>query len=87
VPLSLRGWLPNPKHRVRLEHNQDTLLVHIADEDGRGWTTVAIDRATREWSVAQRGRQLDAAKAAYEPRSSARAWRVRPTIPVIRPGR
>jgi hypothetical protein len=56
----------NPKHRVRVEHNQDTLLVHISDEDGKGWTTVAVDRATREWSVAQRERQVDSAKAAYE---------------------
>ena len=55
----------NPAHRVRVEHNKDTLLVHISDEDGDGWTTVAIDRATREWSIAQRLRQLDAVKAAY----------------------
>ncbi len=55
----------NPLHRVRVEHNRDTLLVHISDEDGHGWTTVAIDRATREWSIAQRRRQSDAAKAAY----------------------
>jgi hypothetical protein len=54
----------NPLHRVRVEHNQFTLLVHISDEDGQGWTTFALDRATREWSVAQRRRQLDAAKAA-----------------------
>lgn len=54
-----------PAHRVRVEHNRDTLLVHISDEDGQGWTTVAIDRATREWSVAQRERQGDAAQAAY----------------------
>jgi hypothetical protein len=50
---------------VRVEHNKDTLLVHISGEDGHGWTTVAIDRPTREWSIAQRRRQLDAAKAAY----------------------
>jgi hypothetical protein len=56
----------NPRHRVRVEHNKHTLLVHISNEDGHGWTTVAIDRATREWSIAQRGRQLQAAKAAYE---------------------
>jgi hypothetical protein len=55
----------NPPHRVRVEHNRDTLLVHISGEDGVGWTTVAIDRATREWSIAQRRRQMDAAKAAY----------------------
>jgi len=56
----------NPKHRVRVEHNKHTLLVHVSDEDGRGWTTLAIDRNTREWSIAQRVRQLDAAMAAYE---------------------
>jgi hypothetical protein len=56
----------HPKHRVRVEHNADTLLVHVSDEDGEGWTTLAIDRATREWSIAQRTRQLDAAVAACE---------------------
>lgn len=56
----------NPAHRLRVEHNQHTLLIHISNEDGDGWTTIALDRATREWSIAQRGRQLDAAKAACE---------------------
>ena len=56
----------NPDHRVRVEHNKDTLLVHISGEGGHGWTTLAIDRATREWSIAQRERQMDAARAAYE---------------------
>jgi hypothetical protein len=56
----------NPKHRARVEHNKHTLLGHISDEDGRGWTTLAIDRATREWSIAQRIRQQEAAEAAYE---------------------
>lgn len=56
----------NPKHRVRVEHNKHTLLVHISDEDGRGWTTLAIDRSTREWALAQRDLQLHAAEAAYE---------------------
>jgi hypothetical protein len=55
----------NPMHRVRVEHNRDTLLIHVSGEDGQGWTTLAIDRATREWSIAQRHRQSDAAKAAY----------------------
>lgn len=55
----------NPQHRVRVEHNQDTLLIHLSNEDGQGWTTVAIDRPTREWSIAQRRAQLDAAQAAY----------------------
>jgi len=56
----------NPRHRVRVEHNRDTLLIHVSGESGPGWTTLAIDRATREWSIAQRHRQLDAAKAAYD---------------------
>ena len=54
----------NPLHRVRVEHNKDTLLVHISGEHGHGWTTLAIDRASREWSIAQRRRQSDAARAA-----------------------
>jgi hypothetical protein len=56
----------NPQHRVRVEHNADTLLVHVSGEAGQGWTTLAIDRRTRQWSVAQRMRQLEAARAAFE---------------------
>ncbi len=56
----------NPSHRVRVEYDNHTLLVHISDEDGGGWTTVAIDRASRAWSVAQRDTQLGAAKSASE---------------------
>ncbi len=41
-------------------------FIHISNEDGDGWTTIALDRATREWSIAQRRRQLDAAMAACE---------------------
>jgi len=55
----------NPMHRVRVEHNKDTLLIHISGEDGHGWTTLAIDRTTREWSIAERHSQMDAAKAAH----------------------
>ena len=55
-----------PAHRIRVEHNKHTLLLHLSDEDGGGWTTIAIDRATREWAVAQRTRQIDAAQAACE---------------------
>lgn len=56
----------NSAHRVRVEHDNHTLLVHISDEDGHGWTTVAIDRSSRVWSVAQRDRQLEAATEAYD---------------------
>ncbi|HTY49261.1 MAG TPA: hypothetical protein VMB48_06185 [Steroidobacteraceae bacterium] len=55
----------NPRHRMKVVHNRDTLLVHISDEDGGGWTTLAIDRATREWAIARRGRQMESAEAAY----------------------
>jgi len=41
----------NPRHRPRVEHDRDTLLVHLSDEEGTGWTTFAIDRATRKWAV------------------------------------
>jgi len=56
----------NARHRVKVTHNASTLLVHISDEDGNGWTTLAIDRATREWAIAQRQRQVDAAVSAYD---------------------
>jgi catechol 2,3-dioxygenase-like lactoylglutathione lyase family enzyme len=55
----------NPRHRLRVEHNRDTLLVHLSDEDGSGWTVMAVDRATRRWAVTQAGRQIDAATAAH----------------------
>jgi hypothetical protein len=55
----------NPAHRLRVEHNHDTLLVHLSDEDGEGWTVLAVDRETRRWAVAQSRRQLDAAEEAF----------------------
>jgi catechol 2,3-dioxygenase-like lactoylglutathione lyase family enzyme len=54
----------NPDHRLRVEHDRATLLVHLSDEDGGGWTVMAVDRATRRWAVAQATRQIDAAQAA-----------------------
>ena len=56
----------NPKHRVRVEYDGHTVVLHLSDEDGRGWTTVAVDRASRAWAVAQRDTQLDAAAGACE---------------------
>ena len=56
----------NPKHRLRVEHDPSTLLIHLSDEDGGGWTTIAIDRATRQWAVAQDRRQSDTARSAYD---------------------
>ena len=55
----------NPAHRLRVEHNADTLLVHLSDEDGAGWTVLAVDRGTRRWAVAQARRQVEAARDAY----------------------
>jgi superoxide dismutase len=37
----------NPKHRARVEYNKDTILVHLSDEDGSGWTVLVVDRKTR----------------------------------------
>ncbi len=56
----------NPKHRLRVEHDPSTLLIHLSDEEGGGWTTIAVDRATRQWAVAQGARQSDATRGAYE---------------------
>jgi catechol 2,3-dioxygenase-like lactoylglutathione lyase family enzyme len=54
----------NPDHRLRVEHDRTTLLIHLSDEDGSGWTVMAVDRPTRRWAVAQANRQIDAAQAA-----------------------
>ena len=56
----------NPVHRLRVEHDDHTLLIHLSDEDGAGWTTIAVDRATRQCAVAQGSRQADTARSAYE---------------------
>jgi hypothetical protein len=56
----------NPAHRVRVEHNRETVLIHLSGEDGRGWTVLAVDRATRRWAVGEGARQLDAAREAFE---------------------
>jgi hypothetical protein len=50
---------------LRVEHDQDTLLIHLSDEDGRGWLTLAVDRATRRWAIAHGPRQSDTARSAY----------------------
>jgi hypothetical protein len=55
----------NPGHRLRVEHDRRTLLIHLSDEDGDGWTVFAVDRPTRRYAVAQSRRQQDAAEEAY----------------------
>jgi hypothetical protein len=56
----------NPGHRLRVEHDGHTLLIHLGDEDGKGWTTIAVDRETRRWAVAQDRVQSGTARAAYD---------------------
>lgn len=56
----------NPAHRLRVEHDRRTLLVHLSDEDGRGWTVLAVDRETRQWAVAQGQTQKNTARRAYD---------------------
>jgi catechol 2,3-dioxygenase-like lactoylglutathione lyase family enzyme len=55
----------NPQHRLRVEHNRDTLLIHLSGEDGKGWTVFAVDRATRQWSVTRGATRADAAEDAF----------------------
>lgn len=56
----------NPAHRLRVEHDARTLLIHLSDEDGRGWTTIAVDRKSRRWAVAQGATQTETAAKAYQ---------------------
>lgn len=56
----------NPQHRIRVEHDAHTLLIHLSAEDGDGWTTIAVDRDSRRWAVAQDRRQATTAREAYE---------------------
>jgi hypothetical protein len=56
----------NPRHRLRVEHDRSTLLIHLSDEDGAGWTTIAVDRASRQLATGQDDRQVDATREAYD---------------------
>jgi hypothetical protein len=56
----------NAAHRLRVEHDDRTLLIHLSREDGGGWMTFAVDRASRRHAVAEGRRQIDAAREAYE---------------------
>jgi hypothetical protein len=58
--------LGNPDHRLRVEHDGHTLLIHLGDEDGKGRTTVAVDRETRRWAIAQDRVQSGTARDAYD---------------------
>lgn len=56
----------NPQHRVRVEHDRDVVFVHLSDEDGKGWTSLAVDRVTREFAVGQARAQTAAAEQAAQ---------------------
>lgn len=56
----------NPKHRARVEHNKNTILIHLSDEAGISWTVLAVDRETRRYCVAQADTQIQAAEKAYD---------------------
>lgn len=55
----------NPDHRVRVEHDRDRLFINLSDEDGTGWTVIAVDRRTRECGVGQHRAQGTAAGLAH----------------------
>jgi hypothetical protein len=55
----------NAAHRLRVEHNKGTLLIHLSGEDGDGWTVLAVDRSTRRWVVEQGEQQQLTASQAY----------------------
>ena len=55
----------NPSHRARVEYSRTTILIHLSDEAGTGWTVFAVDRASRRTAVARASRQLEAAEAAH----------------------
>jgi hypothetical protein len=54
-----------PEHRLRVEHDAHTLLIHLSDEEGDGWTVIAVERASRRTAVAQGRTQADTAQRAY----------------------
>jgi hypothetical protein len=64
-PVRILHEIGNPAHRLRVEHDKDVLLVHLSDEDGHGWTVLAIDRHTRAFAVAQGPTQAATAERAY----------------------
>ena len=49
-----------------MEHDNHTILIHLSGEDGTGWTTIAVDRATRTVAVGEADAQLDSAVASHK---------------------
>lgn len=56
----------NDHHRLRVEHNRHTLLVHLSGEQRGDWTTLAVDRETRRFAVGQGDTQRQATSHAYD---------------------
>jgi hypothetical protein len=65
-PARILHEIGNPQHRLRVEHDNETLLIHLSDEDGHGWTVLAVDRPSRGWAVVQGPTQSETATRAYE---------------------
>jgi hypothetical protein len=64
-PARILHEVGHPEHRLRVEHDASTLLIHLSDEDGPGWTVVAVERSTRRTAVAQGRTQMATAQLAY----------------------
>lgn len=66
----------NPRHRLRVEHDERTLLIHLSGEEpGDVWTTIAVDRETRRVHVEQDPRQADSARKAHDGLYGQERWR------------
>lgn len=57
----------NDVHRLRVEHDRERLYVELSGEEGKGvWTVLAVDRASRRYSVAQAETKSAATRAAAD---------------------
>ena len=55
----------NEAHRLRVEHDRARLYVELSGEEGAGpWTVLAVDRASRRYSVVQAETKTAATEAA-----------------------
>jgi hypothetical protein len=64
-PVRMLHEVGRPDHRLRVEHDSHTLLIHLSDEDGPGWTVFAVERSTRRTAVAHGRTQAATAQRAY----------------------
>jgi hypothetical protein len=55
----------NEAHRLRAEHDRSRLYIELSGEDGASpWTVLAVDRASRQYAVAQAVTKVSATGAA-----------------------